>query len=66
MEVVCKPVVALTDAHLLTMDWRAVWEGRLGLEAAEAWPSTHGNLGVWNHRGSKQQWLLLAWSTLPG
>lgn len=29
MEVVCEPVVALLDAHLLTLDWRAVWEGGL-------------------------------------
>lgn len=42
----CKPVVALMDARLLTMDWRAVWEGRFEQEDAEALPSTNGSLGV--------------------
>lgn len=38
-------MVAPTNAHLLTMDWRAVWEDRPDHEAGEALPSISGNLG---------------------
>lgn len=35
LEVVGKPEVAPTNAHLLTMDWRAAWADRPGQELVE-------------------------------
>lgn len=35
VEVVGKPEVAPTNAHLLTMDWRAAWADRPGQELVE-------------------------------